>query len=347
MNFYNQQHKYYCGIDLHAKSLYVCILDNKGKKVVHRKIRNDGEYLMKLLAPYREDVVVGVECMFAWYWVADLCIQNNIPFVLGFALYMKAIHGGKAKNDKIDSRKIAVLLRGGMFPQAYVYPREMRATRDLMRRRIHFVRKKAELLAHIQMTRIQYNLPEFEKRIRYRQNRVTVLDAFTEPAVKSSIEADVRTILHYEEMLKGLDLEIKRSAKVHDPNAFRLLQTIRGIGDILALTILYEIHTIERFPTVQDFCSYARLVKCSKESAGKLYGTSGAKIGNANLKWAFSEAAISFIRHNEEGKVYLEKIEKRHGKPKALSILAAKLGRAVYFMLKKQRSFDIGKFINR
>ena len=171
MNFYNEQHKYYCGIDLHAKTMYVCILDEQGGKLVHRNIRNDANYLLKILQPYRGDVVVCVECMFAWYWVADLCVNEKIPFVLGHALYMKAIHGGKSKNDKIDSEKIATLLRGGMVAQGFVYPQEMRSARDLMRRRSHFVNKKAELLTHTQLTRIQYNLSEFPKDIRYGRNR--------------------------------------------------------------------------------------------------------------------------------------------------------------------------------
>jgi hypothetical protein len=103
--------------------------------------------------------------MFTWYWLADLCAKEGIAFVLGHALYMKAIHGGKAKNDKIDAHKIAVLLRGGMIPQAYVYPAEMRATRDLLRRRCHLARKRAELLAHMHNTNSQYNLPEIGKRL--------------------------------------------------------------------------------------------------------------------------------------------------------------------------------------
>jgi transposase len=103
--------------------------------------------------------------MFTWYWLADLCTQEGIPFVLGHALYRKAIHGGKAKNDKIDAQKIAVLLRGGMFPQAYVYPADMRATRDLLRRRMYLMRKRAELLTHIQNTNSQYNLPEIGKKM--------------------------------------------------------------------------------------------------------------------------------------------------------------------------------------
>jgi transposase len=139
MRFYTKQHKYYCGIDLHTKKMYVCILDSEGKIRLHQNIRTDPESFLQILTPFREDVAVAVECMFTWYWIADLCVQQNIPFVLGHALYMKAIHGGKAKNDKIDSHKIATLLRGGMLPQAYVYPARMRATRDLLRRRNHCV----------------------------------------------------------------------------------------------------------------------------------------------------------------------------------------------------------------
>jgi transposase len=118
MNFYTRQHKHYCGIDLHAKAMYVCILDEHGTKLVHKNLPTTPEAFLRVIAPYREDVVVGVECMFTWYWVADLCQKEGIAFVLGHALYMKAIHGGKAKNDKIDAQKSAVLLRGGLMPQA-------------------------------------------------------------------------------------------------------------------------------------------------------------------------------------------------------------------------------------
>ena len=119
MNFYTQQHKYYCGIDLHAKTMYLCILNQEGNLVLQRNIRTHSEVFLKTIERYREDIVVAVECIFTWYWIADLCAQENIPFVLGHALYMKAIHGGKAKNDKIDAHKIAVLLRGGMQRHQY------------------------------------------------------------------------------------------------------------------------------------------------------------------------------------------------------------------------------------
>jgi transposase len=125
MRFYTRQHRYYCGIDLHARSIYLCIMDQAGEILLHRSMRANPNSFLKAVAPYREDLVVSVECMFTWYWLADLCRSEKIAFVLGHALYMKAIHGGKAKNDRIDALKIATLLRGGMIPRAYVYPPEM------------------------------------------------------------------------------------------------------------------------------------------------------------------------------------------------------------------------------
>src|SRR5437879_442557 len=220
MRFYTTQHPFYCGIDLHARTMYVCILDQSGEIVLHRNMKTDPETFLKAIAPYRAGTVVAVECMFTWYWLADLCADEGIPFVLGHALYMKAIHGGKAKNDKIDAHKIAVLLRGGMLPQAYVYPVEMRATRDLLRRRCHLVRKRAELLAHIHNTNSQYNLPEIGKKLAYKANREGVEEHFPDPSVRKTIEVDVSLIDHYDQLLGEVELYITRTAKAHDVQTF-------------------------------------------------------------------------------------------------------------------------------
>jgi transposase len=346
MRFYNAQHPFYCGIDLHARAMYVCILNQAGETLLHRNMKTTPEAFLNVIAPYRPDIVVAVECMFTWYWLADLCADEEIPFVLGHALYMKAIHGGKAKNDKIDSQKIAVLLRGGMLPQAYVYPAEMRATRDLLRRRMHLAHKRGELLAHVQNTNSQYNLPAIGKNIAYKANRDGVAERFADPAVQKSIEVDLALVSYYDELLRDVELTIVKTAKQHDANTLYLLQTVPGIGKILSLVLLYEIHHIDRFPRVQEFASYCCLVKCAKESNGKRSGTSGAKIGNAHLKWAFSEAAVLFLRDNPAGQKFLARVEKKHNKGKALTILAHKLARAVYYMLKRKVAFDMKRFLN-
>jgi len=346
MRFYTNQHKYYCGIDLHARRMYVCIIDEKGEIREHHNMKTDSDAFLKTIAPYREDVVVAVECIFTWYWIADLCQNEGIPFVLGHALYMKAIHGGKAKNDRIDSRKIAALLRGGMMPMAYVYPARMRATRDLMRRRNHLMRMRSELYVHIQNTNIQYNLSDSFGPISRPQNRVGIAEQFEHPCVQKSIAADLEMIKTYDSILSQLESSIVKMANNHDPASYALLQTIPGVGRILALIMLYEIENIQRFDTVQDFVSYSRLVKCARESNGKKCGSGGAKIGNVHLKWAFSEAAVFFTKGNDPAKKCLDRLIKKHGKSKALSILAHKLGRTVYFMLRNGEVFDQKKFLN-
>jgi len=347
MRFYNQQHKYYCGIDLHARKMYVCILDQKGKTHVHQNIKTDPELLFEMIFPYIDDIVIGVECVFCWYWVADLCSEHKVTFVLGHALYMKAIHGGKTKNDKIDSYKIAALLKGGNFSIAYPYPAKMRATRDLLRRRMYITRRCGELVAHIQNTNTQYNLPAFAKKISRKYNRKGVAERFEDPAVKKSIEVDLAMIDAINPILAQLEWYIEKTARQHDYKTLYLLRSIPGVGQILGLVILYEIHDIKRFPRVQDFSSYARLIKPVKESDGKWAGKSNKKIGNAHLKWAIKEAVILMLRESGQAKAYKARLEKKYNKGKALGILTHKLGRAIYYMLKNNEAFSMEKFFKQ
>lgn len=344
MRFYRGTHRHYCGIDLHARTMYLCLTDRDGTILLHERVPCKPEAFLGAVEPYRDDLVVCAECIFCWYWLADLCAKHEIKFVLAHALYLKAIHGAKTKNDRVDSEKLVALLRGGVIPQAYVYPPEMRATRDLLRRRLHFTRKRAELFSHIQNTFHQYNLPAPGYAALQRKSRDNIPNRLSDPIVRKTIEADLKLCVCYDDLIRDLERTVERQARGHDAHTFHLLQTIPGIGRILGLTILYEIHTIERFPRVQNFSSYSRLVKAPKESAGKRLGTSGAKIGNANLKWAFSEAAVCFLHNNPRGKQHIKRLRSRYGKGKALSILAAKIGRATYFILKQKRAFDMDRF---
>lgn len=345
MRFYTKQHKYYCGIDLHTRNMYICIVNQQGEILVHKNIKTNPDTLFKIISPYLPDIVLSVECMFTWYWVADFCAEHQIPFVLGHALYMKAIHGSKTKNDRIDSHKIAVLLKGNMIPMAYVYPSEMRATRDLLRRRMFFKYKRSELLGHIENTRHQYLLPVFHKKIAYKSNREGIAERFPNPSTQMSVQTDLDLLTVYDQKITELELFITRHATEHNPNDLYLLKSIPGIGKVLSLVILYEIHVISRFPTVQDFASYARLIKPKRESNGKTYSGGNGKIGNAYLKWAFSEAAIMLIRESDDIKVYHERLKNKHGKAKAIAILSHRLGRAVYHILKNKQAFDMKRFL--
>ena len=345
MNLYQKQHQFYCGIDLHANAMYTCVVDSDGNKRLHQNFhtRDTGTFLEKL-KPYRKSLVVGCESTFNWYWLCDLFEARKIPFVLGHALYLKAIHGGKVKNDKIDSEKLAYLLRGGNFPVAYAYPAVWRSTRDLLRRRLHLVRRRGETLTHITHVHHQCNLP-LGKKLQYASNRDGVAEAFSDPAVRFSVETDIKLLYDHDARIREVELFLEKSAKVHDPNNFFLLQTIPGVGRIIGMTLLYEIHHIRRFPAVGDFLSYARLVRGEHVSNGKRYGSPGKKMGNAYLKWAFSELVPLIKRQSPKVKAWCQRIEKKHGSARAHSLLAVKLGRAVYFMLRRRDVFNPDRLI--
>jgi transposase len=343
---YNQQHKFYCGVDLHARTMFAHVLDHKGKTVFEQDLPAGPDEFLHAIKPFRKNIVVGCECMFAWYWLADLCEDEKIPFALGHALAMKHIHGGKSKTDKIDAGKLAAMLRGGLFPLAYAYPRAKRQTRDLLRRRSHFVRQRAQLIAHIVNTNSQFNLPPLTKKLTYAANRpADFADRFADPSTRLMIASDLAMIDHYDQQIHAMESYLVKHAKVDDAVTFGLLRTIPGIGPILGLTLLYEIDNIRRFPEAGNFLSYSRLVRCEHSSAGKVKGSGSKKIGNAHLKWAFSEAACLMIRAVPAVKSWRQRQEKKRGKRKTLSVLEAKIGRAVYHLWRKQVPFDLKRFL--
>lgn len=338
--------KYACGVDLHSRQMYICLMDGDGNIIIHKNIKgNNLDFFYKLIEPYKSELTVAVESTFNWYFLNDFCDLHNIEFVIGHALYMKHIHGGKAKNDRIDSRKIADLLRNSYLPPSYPYPAHLRSARDLMRRRSYMVRQRASLLAHISIVGYQFNM-EITDSDKKKTNRKELLKRFKfDPLVHSNIRADLQAIESLDAIIKRLDLEIRQYALKEARYSFDILKTIQGSGDTISLNILYEIDNINRFKTVKDFTSYARLVKCKAESAGKSYGYMGAKIGNPHLKWAFGELAKYSSIHCPEIKIFFNKyLLNKYSKSKAYSVLAHKLGRAVYFMLKKGTVFDPLKF---
>jgi transposase len=346
MRFYEGQHRFYCGIDLHARTMHACVLDQAGNTLFDRNLPSRPETLLRAVQPFQEGLVIGVECMFAWYWVSDFCVTHDIAFVLGHALYMKAIHGGKAKNDRIDAGKIARLLRGGNFPTAYAYPKGMRETRDLLRRRTYLVRRRAELFTHLQILNAQYNLAPFPKKLSFAANReeMNIAAQFSDASVQKSAAADLAVIDRLDEVIAEMELYLTRTAKIDNLQTYHRLQTIPGVGKLLGLILLYEMHEAQRFDRAGQFLSYARLVRCAHESAGKKLGAGNKKIGNGHLRWAFAEAACLFLRRSDRAKSWKQKQAAQRGNGKAMAILAARLARAVYHMLRKGEAFDEERF---
>ena len=253
--FYNTQHQLYCGIDVQARRMSLCIVSHDGALLFHRNMQAAPAPFLKAVAPSRDGLGVAVACLFPWYGLADLCAVEGLPFVRGHALYMKAMHGGTAKNDTSASHKIAPLRRGGMVPKAYVYPAEMRATRDVLRRRTPLLRTRAELLAHVQHTNSQSTLPEIGTKIADKSHRDDVAERCDDPAVHKTLAVDLALITSYDQMLSDLELFILKTAKQHDAHTLSLVHTVPGIGNILRCVLLYDMHQSDRFPRVQACAS--------------------------------------------------------------------------------------------
>jgi transposase len=236
-------------------------------------------------------------------------------------------------------------MRSNMFPLAYAYPKEMRATRDLLRRRHRMVTLRAEAYTHIQLVFTQQGILDIgSAEVKSKKTRHTLPEKFSQPALKMTIESDLNVIEAFDPIIAKLERQILAQAKHHDRKAFDLLQTVPGIGEMIALTILYEMHSVIRFESPQMFSSYCRVVKCERNSCGKITGGGNQKIGNPSLKWALGEIIIHAKAFSPQIKHYYEKLQAKFGK-RAKSIIAHQFAVAIYFMLKNGEVFDEVRFV--
>jgi hypothetical protein len=238
MRFFNSQpHRFYGGLDLHARTMYLCILDPAGISVRHKEVPAEPAAFLEAIAPFRDGLVVACACLFGWYGLADLCQAENIAFVVGHARYLKAIHGGKSADDRIDSSTIAHRLRGGNRPIAYVYPKGLRETRDRLRRRMDLVPKRAAIVAPTVNTNSQSNLPPFGKKLISARNRpaLQVAERCADASVRTSIEVNRRWLDSRDDLIGDVELDRERTVQVDDADSFDRRRSIPGVGQILAL----------------------------------------------------------------------------------------------------------------
>jgi len=346
MRFAKVESKYYCGIDLHSRSMYISVMDKEGEILFHRNMPNDFDIFKNYVERFRPEMAVGVESSCYYYWLADACQEADIPFYLGHAYYMKAINGGKVKNDRVDSKKIADLLRCNLFPLAYDYPRKMRPTRDLLRRRHFFMWRRASTYSHLQVICTQHGIIDLEPKIvKDKLRRNQLLKLFDDKELQMMISLDLMFIEFLDPVIAQLERHITQKARNHNHLGYQLLRSIPGVGEILSLIILYETHDIKRFKTVQRYSSYCGVVKCERSSGGKVIGSKNTKIRNPYLKWAFGEVILKAqVSEAKIGKLY-KRLKSKYGLGRAKSIIAHRFAVATYFMLKNKQTFDVDRFV--
>jgi transposase len=334
--------KLYGGIDLHSNNSVVVLLDEEDQVVYEKRLPNDLSYLLLELGPYRERIEgLVVESTFNWYWLVDGLMEAGYRMHLANTAAIQQYGGLKYTNDRSDARWLAHLLRLGLLPEGYIYPKEERAVRDLLRKRGQLVRQKVTQILSIE------NLFSRNKGSRLSADRIrTVSEAEVDQllpqadlalAVKSNLSV-YRCLV---EEISRLEKVVKERMKLRP--SFRRLLTVDGIGPILGLTIMLETGDIGRFARVGQFASYCRCVDSHKLSNGKRKGSGNTKNGNKYLAWAFIEAANFAIRYNPRVKRFYQRKKERTNGVVAIKAVAHKLARACYYVMRDQVPFDVNK----
>lgn len=330
----------YSAFDLHSNNSYLGIIDSNDKRIYRKKLPNDPQTILTTLEPYKNNLVgIAVESTFNWYWLVDLLMENGYAVHLANPSAIQQYEGLKHSDDNHDAFWLAHMLRLGILPEGYIYPKDERPARDLLRKRSHLVKIRTSLILSLQgiISRncgLQINANNIKA---IKENRVSPLLAGNED-LELSGSLSKETIDYLTRKIRKIENSIKKKIKLK--KSFVLLQTISGIGNILALTIMLETGSIERFQNVGNYVSYCRKVPSGWTSNGKTKGKGNKKNGNKYLAWAFSEAAELARRYDENARAWYNRKLAKTNKMVAHSALAHKLARAAYFIMKNGVPFD-------
>ena len=330
----------YAGIDLHSTSSYLGILDREDRRIFKKKLPNEPEVILRALERYKENLKgVVVESTFNWYWLVDLLMGEGYGVHLANPSAVKKYEGLKHVDDKHDAFWLAHLLRLGILPEGYIYPKEERPIRDLLRKRGHLVRLRTSLILSLQgiISRncaLSLNVNKIKQ---LREDHVTPLLAGQED-LELSGRVSKEAIDFLTRKIREIEGIVERKVKVREP--FNYLKTVSGIGKILSITIMLETGSIDRFPSVGDYVSYCRKVPTGWTSNGKKKGNGNKKNGNKYLAWAFSEAAELARRYDPYARSYYNRKAAKTQFMVAHAALAHKLARAAYYVMKNCVAFD-------
>jgi transposase len=328
--------KLYCGIDLHARNLYLVILNGLLKVIFQRRVSNDLDVIVAALEPYREAIAgIAVESTFNWYWLVDGLMDHGYRLHLANTNKAQQYEGLKYAGDRHDARWLARMLSLGILPEGYIYPKVERPLRDLCRRRSYLVQTRTSLLTSMGGTFVNWTGTQVggSKIAKWTEEDLEVL--LPDPRIRLGLSCMIDPVSALTEQIGILENEILASAKLRDE--FQKLETIWGVGRILALTIMYEVGEISRFSGVGNFASYCRLVNTDRRSDGKSKGKGNRKNGNPYLSWAFSEAAHFAEQHRPAAKRFAQR--KKNGIV-ANRALAHKLARAAFYVIRDKVDFN-------
>ena len=329
----------YAGIDLHSNNSVLAVMDEAGKPLLQCRRPNDLSRILADFKPYRDELAsVAVESTYNWYWLVDGLIEHGFDVRLVNTTAVPQYEGLKHGNDHTDALHLAQLLRLGLLPEGYIYPREHRATRDLLRRRFSLVRQAVQLMLAIQSSYSRCTGKRLPGNALRRMTAAELEELFPDLGTCYGAMVQYQLWLSLQEQIGNLEAWVHRN--LARPADLKCLQSAPGIGPILSMTILLETGAINRFASVGDYASYCRMVESVRLSNGKKKGRGNRKCGNRYLCWAYIEAANYANRFNPMIRRWYERKQGKKHRVVAIKAVAHKLARACYHMLKDGSEFD-------
>ena len=326
--------KLHTGFDLHSTNNYLAIIDKNGKRVFKKKMPNDSEQILAVLKPYKHDIVgIAVESTYNWYWLVDMLMAEGYKMHLANPAEIQKYSGLKYADDQHDAFWLSEMLRLGILPEGYIYPKEDRPIRDLLRKRSHLVRLRTSLIISLQ------NIISRNNGFKIRVNDVKAikvdkvapyLNGNDDLSLAGKVSKDSIDFLTHQ--IRAIESVVEKKMELR--NKYSYLLTIPGVGKILGLTIMLETGPISRFAKVGNYVSYCRKVSSKWISNDKVKGKGNKKSGNKYLAWAFSEAAELARRFYPEPRAYYNRKMQRTNKMAAYNALSHKLARAAYYIMR-------------
>jgi transposase len=329
----------YAGSDLHGNNNFLGIIDGQGRRVFKKRLPNDPQLVREVFEPYKEEIVgIVVESTYNWYWMVDALMDEGYRVHLANPAAIQQYSGLKHGDDKHDAFWLAEMLRLGILPEGYIYPKEERPLRDLLRKRGQLVRLRTSLILSLQ-NMVSRN---FGVRVRVndvkgvREDRMSGFWGESEDlALAGRVSKETIDFLTYQ--IHQMEGVVEKRVRLKE--TYRYLLTLPGVGKILSLTIMLETGPISRFATVGDYTSYCRKVPSQWTSNGKKKGSGNSKNGNKYLAWAYSEASDFARRDYPEPRAYYQRKMQKTNAALAHSALSHKLARAAYYVMRDQVPF--------
>lgn len=318
----------YGGIDLHSSNSYCGIIDETDKWVAHKRLPNKIEEIKGFFDSYKEDLAgIVIESTYNGYWITDGLMEAGHKVKLGNPSRMGDYAGLKNPNDKTDTMWLAKMLRLGILPESYIYPKKDRPMRDLLRRRTLFISARTKILNSMSHQFQTWLCAKIGKKHLVELTKNRLYSLFNEDSLCLSARSGIEIIKTIDQQVKTIEKDLYSQLK--ETEMVKRLRALPGIDKILAMTISLEVGEITRFRSAKNYLSYCRLVEAKKMSNNKKKGTGNRKCGNGVLRWAYAEAAVHALKRERVNRYYY-RLKNKKGSPKTFAIIASKIARVSY-----------------